>query len=291
MKKALFFLMIIISPFIFSSCVFMMYIFTRNSFDNYECMTAEDLTTFMNKQGFGTTFTLIDSEYIEQDHYKMRVVYLKTKDLPGKTIIACQDYSSERTTIVSYNYHFFTDYFFYKYEDEVYAEFEKLYAPLVEGLEKNKEWKLVLKPKIESFGFHYDDDRDKKEEEEKYSSAKNMLKLTIYEAYLLINKEYSAETERDYNAFMYDLQNTYEEENWYNYGYEYWDPYYYEFDSSDPISSDAGVKKIEKDRTPFANLHCYYSENILASEVTNKELTSDSFGLKEFVFVPDGEKK
>ena len=290
MKKALFFLMMMITPFLFSSCFLMMFLAVSNSFDKYECMTAEDLTTFMNKQGFGTTFTLIDSEYIEKDYLKMRVVYLKAKDLPGKTIIACQDYSRARTTIVRYDYHFFTDYFFYKYEGEVYAEFEKLYAPLIKGLEKDKEWKLVLKPKIESFGFYYDDDNDKKKEKEKYSSAKNMLKLTTYEAYLLINKEYSAETQRDYNAFMYDLQNTYEEENWYNYGYEYWDPYKYEFDSSDPISSDAGLKITEKDRTPFAYLHCYYSEKVLASEVTDKELTSNNFGLNEFVFVPDGEK-
>ena len=291
MKKALFFLIMMITPFLFSSCLLMMFLSIGNSFDKYECMTAEDLTTFMNKQGFGTTFTLIDSEYIEQDHYKMRVVYLKAKDLPGKTIIACHDYSSERTTFVRYDYHFFTDYFFYKYENEVYAEFEKLYSPLLEGLEKDKDWKLVLKPKIESFGFYYDTDDEKKREKEKYSSAKNMLKLTIYEAYLLINKKYTNDTERDYNAFMYDLQNTYEEDNWYNYGYEYWDPYDYEIDSSDPISSDSGFKKIEKDRSPFAELHCYYTEKILASEITDKELISDRFGLKDFVFVPHGEKK
>ena len=102
MKKALFFLMMMITPFLFSSCFLMMLLVTSNSFDKHECMTAEDLTTFMNKQDFGTTFTLIDSEYEEGNRFKKRVVYLKSKDFPGKTIIACQNYSIERTTITRF---------------------------------------------------------------------------------------------------------------------------------------------------------------------------------------------
>ena len=92
----------------------------------------------------------------------------------------------------------------------------------------------------------------------------------MYDCYLLINRDYSAEVKRDYNSFMYDLQKTYEEEGRSSYWYD--DLYIY------------GAKERT---TPYADLHIYYSTSLSDATVTNKELTSTDVGSKQGVTVPE----
>lgn len=250
-------------------------------------MTPEALTNFVNRQITETTFTLVDSDIITRNDFKARIVYLTTEDLPGKTIRAIQIYSwpdpdsdveiaadvfydrkNARTTIVHYDDYYYTDYYFYKYEDEIYAAFEKLYSPLTTGLEKT-EWKLAVKPKIDTFRFNYQSD-DKYKERKKYSSAKTLLQTSMYDCYLLINKDFSAEVKQDYNSFMYDLDSIYQS--------KYWD-----FEWSDSWNDEENDKN--EHNTPYARFHCYYSTSLSASEITDKELTADTFIYKQGVVV------
>jgi len=300
MKKALFFLMIIISPFIFSSCLLLALFVGTDSLDKHECMTPETLTNLVNRQITETTFTLVDSDYIKRDDFKARIVYLSTEDLPGKTISAIQIYSwpspssdveiaaelfdqrkKDRTTIVHYDDYYFTDYYFYKYENEIYTAFEKLYSPLTTGLEKN-EWKLAVKPEISTFRFNYPND-SKYKENKKYSSAKTLLQTSMYDCYLFLNKDFSAEVQSDYNSFMNDLNTIYQGDFWYFDWYDGWNDEDSDESYSDPIS-DADTSKKERD-TPYARLQCYYSTSLPASEVTEKELTAETFIYKQGVVV------
>ena len=301
MKKALFFLMMMISLLLFSSCLLFWFVGT-DSLNKHECMTPEALTNLVNRKITETTFTLVDSDIITRNDFKARIVYLATEDLPGKTIRAIQIYSwpdpdsdveiaadvfddrkNARTTIVHYDDYYYTDYYFYKYEDEIYAAFENLYSPLTTGLEKT-EWKLAVKPKIDTFRFNYQSD-DKYKERKKYSSARTFLQTSMYDCYLLINKDFSAEVKQDYNSFMYDLDKIYQSEFWDFLWYDGWNKNEDEESYSDPVSDSDTSNKKERN-TPYARLHCYYSTSISAATVTNKELTSTDFGSKQGVTVP-----
>ena len=286
MKKFLFFIMMMVSPLIFSSCLLFWFV-GGDSLKKHECMTPEALTNLVNRQITETTFTLVDSDIITRNDFKARIVYLTTEDLPGKIIRAIQIYSwpdpdsdveiaadvfydrkNARTTIVHYDDYYYTDYYFYKYEDEIYTAFENLYSPLTTGLEKT-EWKLAVKPKIDTFRFNYQSDA-KYREKKKYSSAKTLLQTSMYDCYLLINRDYSAEVKRDYNSFMYDLDSIYQS--------KYWD-----FEWSDSWNDEENDKN--EHITPYARFHCYYSTSLSASEITDKELTADTFIYKQGVVV------
>lgn len=289
-----------VSPLIFSSCLLFWFV-GGDSLKKHECMTPEALTNLVNRQITETTFTLVDSDIITRNDFKASIVYLTTEDLPGKTIRAIQIYSwpdpdsdveiaadvfydrkNARTTIVHYDDYYYTDYYFYKYEDEIYTAFENLYSPLTTGLEKT-EWKLAVKPKIDTFRFNYQSDA-KYREKKKYSSAKTLLQTSMYDCFLLINRDYSAEVKRDYNSFMYDLDSIYQSKYWDFEWSDSWNDNEDEESCSDPISNtDTNGKK--ECNTPYARFHCYYSTSLPASEITDKELTADTFIYKHGVVV------
>ena len=258
----------LISFFFFNSCGFLASFFVDDAMDSVECMSPEDLTRFMNNQFPEASFKLVGTDFSKEKYgYKERIVYLTAANLPGKTITAVQSYESYRMSVVHRDFFFYTDYLFYKNQDEIYAAFKNLYSPLTAGLEENQ-WKLVIKPDIYFFSF-YTTNENSEIKKSNYSSIEKIIQFTSYEAYLLINKDFSTEVQSDYNSFIKDLQKTYEEEGrnryWYDF-YVYW----------------------PKERTtPYADLHCYYSTSIPASEVTVKELTSISFGSKQGVIVPE----
>ena len=263
-------LLCLITSFMFSSCGLLALFTVDDRMDSVECMSPEELTLFMNKQFPEANFKLIGTDFSKDKHnYKERIVYLTAANFPGKTITAIQSYqSSYRMVAVSRDFYFYTDYFFYKNENEIYDAFKKLYSPLTTGLEEN-EWKLVLKPDVYTFSF-YTTDEYSKIGKDNYLNVAKIIQSTRYDSYLLINKDFSADVQRDYNSFMYDLQKTYEEEGRSSYWYD--DLYIY------------GAKERT---TPYADLHCYYSTSVSAATVTNKELTSTDFGSKQGVTVPE----
>ena len=263
-------LLCLITSFIFSSCGLLALFTVDDRMDSVECMTPEDLTHFMSNQFPEANFKLIGTDFSKDKHnYKERIVYLTAANFPGKTITAIQSYqSSYRMVAVSRDFYFYTDYFFYKNENEIYDAFKKLYSPLTTGLEEN-EWKLVLKPDVYTFSF-YTTDEYSKIGKDNYLNVAKIIQSTRYDSYLLINKDFSADVQRDYNSFMYDLQKTYEEEGRSSYWYD--DLYIY------------GAKERT---TPYADLHIYYSTSLSAATVTNKELTSTDFGSKQGVTVPE----
>ena len=170
-------------------------------------------------------------------------------------------------SVVHRDLFFYTDYLFYKNENEIYNAFKKLYSPLTEGLEENQ-WKLVLKPDIYTFSFYTTRDNSGISKDN-YLSIVKIIQSTRCEAYLLINKDFSAEVQSDYNSFIKDLQKTYEEEGRSRYWYDFY------------------VYGPKERTTPYSDLHCYYSTSLTASEVTEKELTSTSFCSKQGVIVPE----
>ena len=100
---------------------------------------------------------------------------------------------------------YYCDYPFYKFEDEITNYFEGLYSPLVKNLEKNKEWKILIRPKMSSFYVsQWNVPRH-------YQTWEETLKNTNYYIYLLINEELTPQTEREYNSFMYDFRQTIED--------------------------------------------------------------------------------
>ncbi len=269
MKKPFLFFMFVISFFFLNSCGLLAVLTLDNPLDNAECMTPEDLTSFMNNQFPETTFKFISTDFKKDKYnYKERIVYLNAANLPGKTITVIQSYHSSRMTYASYDFFFCTDYIFYKNENEIYEAFKKLYSPLTEGLKENQ-WKLVLKPDINSFHF-YTTNEYSKITKNNYLSIEKIIQTTRYEAYLLINKDFSAGVQNDYNSFMKDLQKKYEDEGRNHYGYY-----------------DLYVAETKERTTPYADFHCYYSTSLLASEVNEKELTETDFVYKQGVIVPE----
>lgn len=262
-------LLCLITSFMFSSCGLLALFTVDDRMDSVECMSPEELTLFMNKQFPEANFKLIGTDFSKDKHnYKERIVYLTAANFPGKTITAIQSYHSSRMTVVRSDFYFYTDYFFYKNEEQIYAAFKKLYSPLTNGLEEN-EWKLVLKPDVYTFSF-YTTDEYSKIGKDNYLNVAKIIQSTRYDSYLLINKDFSADVQRDYNAFMYDLQKAYFEEG--RSDYWYYDDWYY--------------NSAKERTTPYADLHIYYSTSISAATVTNKELTSTDFGSKQGVTVP-----
>ncbi len=137
--------------------------------NDFTCIEGQELTDYMNSLDFGATFKLIDSKYKQslkknEWEYKLRIVYLETDSLPGKTVKAYQLYSYDgcssslvidkaaRTTIATVSDRRFTDYYFLKFEDELYSSFDDMLSPLTigQGLEKDVSYKIALKPKLSS---------------------------------------------------------------------------------------------------------------------------------------------
>ena len=155
MRKFVFFVFISVFIIILTGCPIFF-----DSLDNHQCMTADELTDYMNCQGLEARFSLIKSEYKEGNDYKIRCVWLKASDLPDKTVKAYHLITSyfadsryfeyfennARMSVVSYNDFYYSDYMYLKYKDEISDYFESLYKPLTKGLEKNISYSLILLP-------------------------------------------------------------------------------------------------------------------------------------------------
>lgn len=247
--KKLFFLILLACSILLTGCPFL-----EDKLEDHESMTAQELTDFINSLDFGTTFTLIDSDYSKTQEYKTTIIYLKAQDLPEKTIRAYQLWSLSgneidsiaRTTIIAYNDMYYCDYPFYKFENMITEYFEELYSPLVKNLEKNKEWKILIRPKMSSF---YVSQRNVPHD---YETWEKTLQNTNYYIYLLINKELTPQTEREYNSFMYDFKQS--------------------------INGRLGYQD---------NFFCYYSTKYSASEVSDQDLADPEFSARDEVFVPN----
>lgn len=161
-SKTLQFIIFCLLFFIFTGCL-------GEDINDFTCIEGQELTDYMNSLDFGATFKLIDSKYKQclkkdESEYKLRIVYLETDALPGKTVKAYQLYSYDgcsssliidkaaRTTIQTVSDRRFTDYYFLKFEDELYSSFDDMLSPLTidQGLEKDVSYKIALKPKLSS---------------------------------------------------------------------------------------------------------------------------------------------
>ena len=83
-------LSILLSIFCFTGCPFLL---LGDDLKDFKCITAEELTDYINSLDFGTSFTLKKSSYKATSNYKCLIVELEAADLPGKTVTACQCYS------------------------------------------------------------------------------------------------------------------------------------------------------------------------------------------------------
>ena len=162
-SKTLQFIIFCLLFFIFTGCL-------GDDINDFTCIEGQELTDYMNSLDFGTTFKLIDSSYKQclnknESEYKLRIVYLETDELSGKIVKAYQMYcydggstsylidKASRTTIATVSDRRFTDYYFRKFEDELYSRFDEILSPLTidQGLKKDVSYKIALKPKLSSF--------------------------------------------------------------------------------------------------------------------------------------------
>lgn len=210
-------------PVIFLLCGILCFCLTGCPGDNikdFDCISPQEFTAFMNSLDFGTTFTLKDYEYKHSSEFKTLVVYLEAQDLPGKTVCAYQNFcyssfgdyrinTTARTTFPIVTEHRATDYYLVKYADEITAHFDSLFSPLTQGLEKNVSYRIAIKPILSNLELYTFTDA-RYDKIQYYQSAQDFIENNrgIY-VYCLINKELSAdpEYERKANAFFYDLQN------------------------------------------------------------------------------------
>ena len=188
--------------------------------NKFTCISADELTEYMNSLDFGTTFTLKDSKYITTSEYKVRIAYLEAADLPGKTVAAYQVYShtgsfpwelekAYRTTIPTVQDNRYTDYYFVKYEDELAAHFDELFSPLTQGLQKNESYRIALKPKLNTLEITKVNNQT--DEILYYQTADEFIeKVYGVSVACLINKDLSDDPdyERKVNVFCYDLNHT-----------------------------------------------------------------------------------
>ncbi|MCR4736403.1 MAG: hypothetical protein K5829_15510 [Treponema sp.] len=229
--------------------------FLDDDINNYSFMTIEEFLSYINEQNFGTSFTVKDSSETIGKNYKYLTLYLEAEDLPGKTVKAYQYFGMDsfereieetsvypdedsRMRVFYVSESRYIDYYFVKYQAELSSLFENLYASLLEGLEKNKDYLLAIKPNIESFPI--DSDEYYSSETSRYSSAEELFKNGSFITFLLINKEFTTLVERDFNSFAYSLMNDLEEES-------------------------------------TAKAYFYYSTKYSVEDVTIYKLTSDSF--------------
>ncbi len=177
---------------------------------NYTCLTAQELTDYLNSLDFGSTFTLKDSNYKSTKDYKSIEVFLEADNLPGKTIYAYQSFSywrsaadSSRTTIPYVSDYRFTDYYYVKYQDEILSHIEELYKPLLKDFEKDKTYKITIEADPDGRATSLTRKVDY------FDNAESFIKNDDFyiKVYCQIKKDISADPdfERKYNAFRYDL--------------------------------------------------------------------------------------
>ena len=201
MKKFVFYFSLIISTLILAAC-------NLDDMERHNLMTPEELVAQMNKN-LGNHFTLVDydeeiHEYKDDDanEYKSLVVTLKADDLPNQVVKAYQIFQwsfgddrlydisnnythSARTTIAYVEEYLVTDYYFLKYKDELFSKIKELYKPLLNELNENEDYILVIKPNIRSFPItntHFYSQNN-------FSDATDILKNAGISTHLLVHTE------------------------------------------------------------------------------------------------------
>ena len=202
---------LILSAFFFTGCPFF-----KSRLSDFECMTAEELTEYMNKQCFGSNFTLIDYEYEENSRYKMIKVNLAADNLPGKTVRAFQTYSYDyedfadselaRMTVFYISDYYYTDYYAVKYETEIKNHFDKLYSPIT-GYKEDIKYKMVNTPEFLSLSAR-SKYNDVQEIFESTSYGRYYGDALTYNNYILINYDFNSDEdfETEFYNFCYDLR-------------------------------------------------------------------------------------
>lgn len=174
--------------------------------EKHALKTEEELLSYMNNIGYeeGLTFTLIDSKKVEEEDCKYLELTLSASTLPGKEISAIHyiGYSffevekDTRMSIIPLTDNVFCDYYAQKYADELYEHFNNLYEPMV----KDSDYKLLVRHNLH--GMYA---------ENKYEDFDDFMNTNYYNRfhnYLLVEKEFTEDFERKYNAFCYSLMNS-----------------------------------------------------------------------------------
>ena len=102
-------------------------------------------------------------------------------------------------TVVYYDDYFYSDYMYYKFEESIVDYFDNLYKPLTKDLEKNISYRLAISPRVENFAIS---------EFKNYDNANDFIKHTGFNTYLIINKEFNPDVNREFNVFGYNLWNS-----------------------------------------------------------------------------------
>lgn len=196
--------------------------FLGDDIKNYNCVSAQELTAYMNSLSFGTTFELTDTKYFSDSSMKMLVVYLKPQDMPDKIVKAYQLYTFyggyyddtlkySRTSFPVVTESRYTDYYFVKYQDELTAHFDQLLSPLTteQGFEKGKTYSFTLKPMY--YGLDITERDTRYSRISYYQTAQEFLEQAegVY-LYCLINSDFEkgSELELCYHNLCYDILNS-----------------------------------------------------------------------------------
>lgn len=217
MKKLIYIFTLILLSFTFLACPFYPF---DDDLDNYSLMTPERLTELMN-QYFYTKFTMKNYSEVKTDNYKYLVVYLEAEDLPGKEVKAYHHFgwnlgdetdqmgtsysTAERTTIVVVNENLMTDYYFVKYQEEVYSEIQNRLQPLLQDLTENQDYILAIKPNLAYFPILEEKDGFEKRH---FKDVNDFFENANFGTYLLINKEWNSEEETKFHSLEDSLSNS-----------------------------------------------------------------------------------
>ena len=243
MKKFIFVLSVILLSFTFLGCPF------YKNLEDFNIKSPEEIVELMN-QYFPTSFTLKSYYEVNESNYKYLVVKLEAEDLPQKEVKAVQfiafpcefeiideladSYSTKaRTTIPSAHETFMTDYYFVKYQEELYSEIHNLYQPLLQNLTENVDYVLAIKPDL--YDLPIADKQDSTLAKKRhFKNATDFLEHESLTTYLLINKEWTSEEEEIFNSFKKEVSVDI------NYNVE--GIFYY---TTKYLSSDVSIKNLE----------------------------------------------
>lgn len=262
MKKFIFVLSVILLSFTFLGCPF------YKNLEDFSIKSPEEIVELMN-QYFPTSFTLKSYYEVNESNYKYLVVKLEAEDLPQKEVKAVQfiaspwefeiideladSYSTKaRTTIPYVQETFMTDYYFVKYQEELYSEIHNLYQPLLQNLTENVDYVLAIKPDL--YDLPIADKQDSTPAKKRhFKNATDFLEHESLTTYLLINKEWTSEEENIFNSFQNEVREK-------NLGYDIYGRFFY---STKLNPADISIKQLEK-------LHSLSDEETLTSGITEE---------------------
>ncbi len=200
-----------------------------DSLETYTCLTADELVEKMNNSDFGTSFTLKSSKSVENQDYKYTYVELECPQITNGTLWACNfisysdfsyiinnnfadksdfetNTSISRTTFISVQNEFITNFYALKYQDEIKEHFVNLFAEFLNDSSTNPqteyEYKILAKYNVPYYSEFYS-----------YQSFDDFLKRNNFSVYTLIKRQVntsdtsSSSFSRKFNVFCYNLTN------------------------------------------------------------------------------------